>query len=593
MNIRHERIKIIFLMIIAYIILLIGVINSYPLHTSTDELGGIVGAAHFAGLEWSGVISNSGYYGFGYYSLFFWLFKITDSPIIIYRVIISITAFLRVLIIPIAYYISKIYLDIESEIMRFVCAFLMPFLNTTTVGLIANEYILELFVWLIILLVCKSESEKTQKRLVYMILLVLSCFYILLLHTRALTLIIAVLIAVAICEILKKKKINLLIIAGGILAGYYIAKIVISLYQVSVYGGSGGELRNGSVQVSTSFNIFDIKTWDVWIHMIIGLIGTETVLTGGLFLVSVVAFIYYLVNSLRNKFRNTNSNCNIILGISIMCMGATMLVFLVSGWFEGMLMTWGEEGAGNMYAYKGLMYVRYWNIYVPPFILCMLAQLTHLDYKKITYTSVILLSILYLLFIELIVPLVGSNASAASFWFGIGRYHLDDVISKDFYYRCILYSLFVFMILFAVSTTKYKVVTMSLLIGFMAFNQVSETCNYNKDVKNRMSAKINSSYEEKCKLDKMGIDIGNIYLNETNEGIDNNWKIYSIAQFYFNRYTLQTELPQKLGASDIIISTSRSNDIEKKYKNADCYVLDENEVWYTQLSLIGYEPVEK
>jgi hypothetical protein len=72
-------------MILIYVILSIEVWDSYPMYMSTDELGTIVGAVELAGLDWSNDIKNSGYYGFVYYSLFFFVFKITDDPIIIYR----------------------------------------------------------------------------------------------------------------------------------------------------------------------------------------------------------------------------------------------------------------------------------------------------------------------------------------------------------------------------------------------------------------------------------------------------------------------------------------------------------------------------
>ena len=61
MNPKHERRNIIIIMIIAYAFLLIGVIDSKPMHTTTDELGGLVSAAYFAGLDWSG--GNGGYDG--------------------------------------------------------------------------------------------------------------------------------------------------------------------------------------------------------------------------------------------------------------------------------------------------------------------------------------------------------------------------------------------------------------------------------------------------------------------------------------------------------------------------------------------------
>ncbi len=123
-----------------------------------------------------------------------------------------------------------------------------------------------------------------------------------------------------------------------------------------------------------------------------------------------------------------------------------------------------------------------------------------------------------------------------------------------------------------------------LLITYMALCQIRYTNNFDNPVKEKMSSKILTSYEEKCELEKSGTDIGQIYLYDT-EGGDGNWKIYSIAQFYFNRYTLQIGLPDYIKNNDIIISTIKIDEIEDMYKDILCYELDDNEVWYTYLQL--------
>ena len=116
------------------------------------------------------------------------------------------------------------------------------------------------------------------------------------------------------------------------------------------------------------------------------------------------------------------------------------------------------------------------------------------------------------------------------------------------------------------------------------FSLVRETCEFDVPVKEAMSSKITASYYEKCGLEKRGTDIGQIYLYDTpNE--DGNWQIYSVAQFYFNRYTLHIGLPEKMEDQDIIISSIKIEEIEKRYEDIICYELDENEYWYTRMRI--------
>ena len=73
--------------LLAFLPRFIVIFFSMPLRTVTDEMITIAGGAYAAGLDWSAVLSYSErYYGSGFTALFFWIFKLTDNPIIIYRV---------------------------------------------------------------------------------------------------------------------------------------------------------------------------------------------------------------------------------------------------------------------------------------------------------------------------------------------------------------------------------------------------------------------------------------------------------------------------------------------------------------------------
>ena len=461
----------------------------------------------------------------------------------------------------------------------------MPFLHTSNVGIISNEYILEFSMWLILLLTCKlTVASSRYKVILYTILLMSVGLFSLLIHTRALTMLIALaLVYLGYGILYRDKKIVGIICLLPVI--YFWSQKVIIAYQKLMFGANGGGVRNATVTVSHNFSLFDTKTWDVWFHMITGMINTEIIITGGLFLVVIVTILYYIVQLLYKKERNLTVQGNMILATMILCIGATIAAFLVSAWFEGMLSTWGEKEAAKQYAYKGLTYVRYWNIYVPPLVMCVLTILIKRSYKQIINISIVLLVALYGIFLSKILPIVKYNSNCASFMYGIGHYNEPFQASEEYYIRCILISLIAILSAYHMMQTKYKKYTMFIFIIYMMRFHYLEQTEYNFVMKEKISSKVLASYDLKCDLEDKGVVVGTYYLNDETTGNDNNWKIYSVAQFYFNKYRLEMELPRELTENDIIISVGKSDKIETKYKNINCYVLDDNEVWYTHLNL--------
>lgn len=580
-------------MFLVYIIPFAGHFFSMPLHTSSDELGGIAGAAYLAGLNWDDVIKSCGYYGFGYYSLFFWLFKLTDNPIIIYRVIAAFNVLLKAAIVPLSFYIAKRYLKITSEKVLFGVSCLMPFLRLYTTGVIVNEYPLEFLFWVIILLSCKCiEFQNNNKYLFfYMFILLFSCEYGLLLHTRALTILIAVVIVIAGYNLLKKRYYISLCSIFLPVFSYFLLKKIISAYQFTIWGNSGGNVTNGSVSFSGSINLLDPITWVTWFHMLIGMLNTESLVTAGIFIVCVVTVIWYFIRIFKVKFKQGNVYCNLIFLISVLCVGATIFAFLVSDWFNSMYTTWNTKDMGTAYGYKALTYVRYWNVYLPPIVLCVLAILQQAKQKEVKFVisiSVIVLLMLQVCYGYYIIPLIKNNSDAASVFFPLTRSFWGDTIDACYYYRVILISLGSSILMYFFSQLKKSYLSIVILLFFLIYQHIGETCYYDNLVQAKMSEKILSTYEEVCKLEHNGVDIGQIYLHdETNAS--NNWKIYYIAQFYLNRYTLHISIPNKVQKNDIIISVGKSEEIEKQYPDLQKYILDDDEVWYTYLDINALE----
>ena len=100
---------------------------------------------------------------------------------------------------------------------------------------------------------------------------------------------------------------------------------------------------------------------------------------------------------------------------------------------------------------------------------------------------------------------------------------------------------------------------------------------------------VRASYEQKCLLEDANINIDKVYAVD-NRKVDPNWYIFSALQFYFYEHTVVEGLPEKMGDYDVIVTQKPDMAIAARYPDLYCYVLDDNEVWYTELDLIGVKP---
>ena len=134
--------------------------------------------------------------------------------------------------------------------------------------------------------------------------------------------------------------------------------MLINAYQHHIWSASGDGLRNDSVNVTAQLPIGDIKTWEIWMDILIGHISVQSLLTGGLFLLAIVVTFKYLYRIIVKKQMDGNVYVNIMLAISVLSMGAAIAAFLVSDWFTNMYNTWDTVEKGKAYCYKALCYVR-------------------------------------------------------------------------------------------------------------------------------------------------------------------------------------------------------------------------------------------
>ena len=575
----QEKIYLIIGMLLTLLFYSVFSLKKLPLHTSSDELGAIVGAAYIAGCDWSGVISGCGYYGMGYYFLFAPLFMCTDDPLIIYRVILICNGVLKTLIVWVAFRIFTDFIVIGDSRVRLLLSMLCSFMYTARINSISNEYILELLIWIVLFLCCKviKNHDNIKRKNAHAFLLLLTLAYGLLIHTRWVTVIIAVIIMFGVLSITYRKLFFPLwqVLIFAIL--YAIEKRIIELYQSFVWQ-TGETLRNGSVTIEKGINIFDINTWKLWLDIIGGNMWAMTIFTGGFFAIAVVAVIYAVNYYVKAKERpNIFFICiNIVM---ILCIGATIVGLMVSGWFSGMFPTFAEGKTGlDVYAYKGLTYLRYWEIYVPPVAGCSFAFL----YEKkagltVTKISIVVVALLQIYFLNFLLPVLENNQSAFSPLFALGFFKLGDTINRNSYLCSIVLSIMIMLIFCLCIWKKKNFFALFFLLCFFLFQYSYTTINYDDKVQKSMREKIDASVSLFSECEEQGISFSNIY-GLSDEKTDNNWKLCYILQFHLNKQTVMSEKPKKFENEDLVITNDE--DIMEDHPEAKEIQIDDDEYWY-------------
>lgn len=205
-----------------------------PLRYHLDEVAVMSGCAYFSNLDWSNVLSQSSYYGQGFYILFAPLFYITKNPYIIFYTMIAVVSLLQSCTVVFAYKALKRFFGITACPSALFFSVACSYMLETRTTILFNEQPLLIVSWavLYILLLLHESLDNEKNKRKYTLLLVLIISYSLTLHTRALTFFLGLFITIVLYYWVYKKvlvSVGTLIISGTI--SYCIANSFIKFTQ--------------------------------------------------------------------------------------------------------------------------------------------------------------------------------------------------------------------------------------------------------------------------------------------------------------------------------------------------------------------------
>lgn len=548
-------------------------------YSGADEVGTIASAAYFAGKDWSSIISYTLYYGWGYSLFMAPAFWITDSPRMLYQLLLAHNAVLLGLSAVICYNILSEFFNIKSKIGCAVisiscCCFYYNIING---NMIINENILSLLVWCILylLLIMQRRYKEGKSNISFSILLGIILSYGLTIHMRVLFLYGGIVVVILTYYILERKSfIKLSVFGITCTAGWFVAQYFNSIIQEKLWRiGERAEPLTNSIEslgkIIENFSYLATGKGILWyLYTILGQTFVMFSYTGGV--MAVFCIITFVVAFRVLKSIGKRKEVNTYYYTTVMFIGsliiATMLLISVASLPQVLRSL--EQAQGS----KWLLYSRYWGIY------CGMALMLTFVYfvkkseqiKKILLTALAVFVVISAGFLILIAPVFNGTSTLTSGLFMLilpmmlkGK--TTTLSSMDFVVVAI-FGLLCFAIICVFVYKKKHVIAALVMCALFIYIWGYKTINVDIEA----SRKSYERYEGISRtIEEYGLDKKNekIYIDDT--GIITSNYDYLMALFHFNRYELVLVSPQVYNEGEenvsMLITWNISEETEKQW----------------------------
>lgn len=569
-------------------------LQAVPLRTNSDELATMASAAYLAGYDWSEVVSNAGYYGFGYYSLFFWVFKLTDNPLFIYRTILVCTCLIQSLAGIIALHLMLDYLKVKDFWLACFFSAACTYMSGARIVYAYNEHIIVFFSWVVawLLLVLMRLQNQPKRKILVTCLLILVLSYGLTIHTRLLVFWIALFCLVMLYRILYHKWLVsfvgfLPVAVFGYLGSEYISKQI----QDVLWRADGGTLRNTSISVSNELDFFSPVTWKAMLSIILGQMNTVSFFTAGLCILCTVAIVKVAFVEARRVFVLKDTTV-VESRIATVVLG-WMFLLCIAGTIFGQSLTWlpqtiqGVTGGfpSKEYGVKSFTYMRYFAPYVGPLLIAGVAFLSKNGQRmrNALNLTAIITAVLLLFWVAENLPYLANNGQTYEplTALGLGKYdtsHGDNFLLQNYIIAIIIASV-VFWIFFVLLKKGRMVVFGALFCVFLAWQYMYTAVFFDFQAQAERKEVYSAGYQFIHSVEDE-IELPNtIYVVDT-LGLADHQNFY-LYQFWLNRYTIVPEVPPETESQAIVLTNSGS-DLELLAQGYEVAQLDDNEFLYVK-----------
>lgn len=352
-----------------------------PITDIIDEVSMLSVPAYLAGYHWDNIMPYTRYYGVGYFAIFAPLFRLNISFVLIYKIMLIVTAIVEGIIPLILHNLLICHFGVYTKTKLILISTLVSFITVNPLYNLINEHMLIILMWLIVFFLIKLVCVKTTKqKFIYSILLSLVMIYGLFIHTRFIALVLTVISGLILYRIIFNEWVVNKIFFIILSIGYISANIAIKQIQNLVWGRT--DLMNASVNIHMPQGDSIIGIIIGCIKVLLGNIGTmQYFYFSSVFLV-LISLISLIYKNLREREITNESKIYFLVSvIFILCTGGTLF---------GLMLKNGQTFSNpiedkSLYAIKFLTCLRYYVLYTSPlfFLWCVLLVNKQFIFEKI------------------------------------------------------------------------------------------------------------------------------------------------------------------------------------------------------------------
>lgn len=585
-KLQHKRKNNVFFMFVVFILIAaVRIVISFytlPVGTPSDHTSLYYVAAYLAGYNWNDVVSNAGCYGIGFFFLFFPLYMMCLSPIaiqIIMNLVIGIMVGIGAVII---YCIVNKNFAQMSQLEKVSLSLIggSSLIVNSYVPEGGNDFILTICVLIVFYFLLELLADK-KNHIRDNIGLLLIMGYSLTIHTRALLILVCLVMTAIIYYCCTKKQLVYFWFWPAYVVEYFAIKLLLNTYRYTIWQGT---IRNNSlvsgVSASSSIFKFDIYTLKAIMNTGIGIIITESSLTCGAFILAICAIILGIYNIINKK---KGIDVKIVFPAIFNILGFLSLSFgLGVSWLKNIYPGLASGTLDWHDGYRAFSYCRYAAPFVPPIVILGVSLLIiNKDLIiKVCRTTLAVTVLLLVYHIHFILPYIQNRTER----YFLARMMVERSIPTDiniWYGNLlgVLSPIVLIIILILFKNIKKMIFIYSLIITlfvnferieiFVNLSKYTETINYERaDAGFQLLTNIKDELVSEGKKDVYVFDARNV----TDSQI---WYIYQFLNY--DLHVIPT-LPKTSDGEYIIFTNGKVNSVY-----LDGYVhaqLDENEYVY-------------
>lgn len=392
------------------------------INISLDEIGTFASASALAGYDWSGVLPLTRYYGYGFYWIFAGLFRITDSPYVIYITIYVMDCIILSLVAVLIYKIQVRELNLPNSVTTVFFAVLPGVVySIVNYTYLTNDVMVYAVFWIIMYFLLKllGDMDKSRKSRYSIFLAFFSC-YILTMHERAIVIFGEILVLLVVWKVFVKKDIvNWKAFLISIVIFYIVARaskeLVIALFWSDIEAET---LANTSVIYKDLFWFTDsVRMFKIIIDIFVSNIIKAGMATYGIFFIGIALVFMATIMLIKKKGAITKilQSDPMMEKVVIICIVSIVAILIT---MAGLAVQWGNgawtgliSGLGMGKSIRAYAYLRYYVVYIGPILisvykLCIEERLEK-GYYRVAF--VILAGVLYYFLTEIDTYIAGQS----------------------------------------------------------------------------------------------------------------------------------------------------------------------------------------